>query len=183
MRDDLHRGAPVSRRWASVIRRLARDADWRDEGPRAVAAALAGDLNEQVSAGFLRDARDAVASGAVPLPGADPAAWLGRALSQLEHDTARALMRDQQRGAPRESAVARALGVAAVQHVDAVARQLSAHVLGRSPKDHPEFASRARQVLDQAVTRQTAAQRALGEHVPIRQPRLGFTVDFPIGAQ
>ncbi len=182
MRDDLHRGAPVARRWSSLIRRLARDADWQIEGPRAFHAAVAGDLNEQVSDGFLRAAGEAVASGAVPLPGTDAEAWLGRSLSQVENSAARALMRDQQQGAPRASAVARALGVAADQQVDALARQISAHVLGRSPKDHPEFVTRARQVFDRSLVGQAAAQRALREHLPIHQSRPAFSVNLPIGA-
>lgn len=182
MRDDLHRGAPVSPRWRNVIRRCARDADWRSEGPRAFAAAVAADLNEQVSRETLRVMQDRVACGAVPLPSTDAETWLGRHLTPIENHAARALMRDQQQGGSRESAVERALGVAAVQHVDTVARQISAHIQAKAAKSHPEFAARGRVVFERSGVVRAAAQRAQGESLRVRQPKPTFSVDFPIGA-
>jgi hypothetical protein len=182
VRDDLHRGAPVPRRWRNVIRHCARDSDWQSEGPRAFASAVAADLNEQVSRETLNVMQDRVVCGAVPLPGTDAETWLGRHLTPMENHAARALMRDQQQGGDRESAIERALGVAAVQHVNAIARQISAHIQAKAAKSHPEFAARGRVVFDRSRVVRAAVQRAQGESLRVRQSKPALSVDFPIGA-
>ena len=55
MRDDIHKGAPVPRRWQLVLKHCARSADWEVEAPLRARDALVRDLRGHVSNLFLHE--------------------------------------------------------------------------------------------------------------------------------
>jgi len=148
MRDDLHKNAPVSNAWKDVIKRLIRDADYRQTGKAAIEKAIVDDLRNELGTRPVRELKDRLAQNDLVGIGhiienvrehSTPSALRDAILDELDYSVSNGGMSRQQLQA--------AISAGMHSQIEAHKRNIVGHVYNQSPKDAPEMRRR----LDEAV--------------------------------
>jgi hypothetical protein len=175
MRDDLHKGAPVSRTWKSLIRRCTRDSTWRLDAPLCAKKAIQ-ELTNRIAPGafasllkILGEQQLSIDSSqslnALRLKYSDPLET--KVIDQVRLELQRGPVTDPQ-GTVRD-----AVRSALREEVDAQLRSASLHVLQKSPGSEKELMHRMRSSLAEASLDQLADDSVIGtprEKIKVRRP-------------
>lgn len=178
MRDDLHKGAPVSRTWRSLIRRCALDASWRLDGPLYAKKAIQ-ELANRITPGVFGSLLKTLGSSQLSL---DLAQDIG-ALRLKYSDPLEVNVIDQVRLTLHQGAISdpqrvvhEAMRSALHEEVEAQLRSTSLHVLQKSPGSEKELMRRMKWSLAESGIDQVVDNKVAGvqhEKVEFRRP-----VDF-----
>ncbi len=174
MRDDLHRGAPVARKWRSMMRAIASNADWRVEGPARARVALVADMRGNISPSVLKEVRDTIESS---LPGLrEPVHWQHPPRSEvdrlLQGHAQLAILDGRDGPSGTEEVMRNAVEEFAERQVQA----MRTHVLTKDRGNAAEFVDRTRETLAPAI-QGIVQELALGA-VPAKPPAAKPVLDL-----
>lgn len=182
MRDDLHKGAPVSPRWRSFIKICSREADWFSSGPRRAEAALVSDLQRELSTNFIGSLGVISTSNQSTLllaPVVQP-----HVRTQLD-----GLIVNHLSCAPHYAQASELISNAVVDALNdwgaRMLRSIESHVQEKSPKDRPELMRRMKDILDQLSLSDIAREVAAGRYPKHSRKRIApvdLDEGLPLGA-
>jgi hypothetical protein len=152
MRDDIHKGAKVSRVWRSFIKHSAREADWQSKSPLSAEKAVAS-LAREVSTQFLKAVKDVLSDRQINLPDSGSRLdeiKLKMPLGTLEYLVLERLAEEGSHRSLSDDSIKRSLHGALLERIEAEMRAVEVHARTKAPKDCPELMRRMRLALSKA---------------------------------
>jgi len=172
MRDDIHKGAPVSRPWRGVARACTNSAAWQENGPLRAEIALVSELRGSVSSKFLKSLKAILQNEAQPGPAAPPVnAEDLRRMPKTQFET---LIVDHtlaalSRGLSRQEAHEQGFISAVHEFKESICRTIEAHVTKKEPGSARVLGARLRHVM--STTGRQLSQALLRGRLPQRTAR------------
>jgi hypothetical protein len=153
MRDDIHKGAPVSRPWRGVARECTNEASWREQAPKRAEVALIRGLHGEIRSKFLRSLAaklhgDSQLESTPPV--VNPHEFRLLAKSRIESLIIDHTLMALSQGASRREAHEKGFVSAIHEFKDSIRRAVEAHAAMKDPGGARILGARLRHALEKA---------------------------------
>ena len=184
MRDDIHKGAPVSRRWRLFIKHSASEATWTTKSPVSAQEAVTS-VAREIQSSTLTAIEGVINAPQLVIGGPKQELEqirVQRPLTTLENCLFDRLIDSCSTEFLSTSLLSRAVREAISERIEAHMRAIEVHIQVESPRDRPELMRRMRDVLRQVDLEATCAE-VLERRVPRPKGKEVFDWNESVGVR